>query len=231
MARKNENKKKMFLVMGLGVFGRQAARALAENHMHVLALDVEERPVEMIRNDVDRAVRVDVTNDEALQEIGAFDADVAIISLGRHFDLAVLATHTLKQRGIKHIHVQVDSEKEAEAIRAVGATNVIFPERDMAYNLVRRLVTPNIADQIPVDDDHGLIEMQTPKDFIGNSLSQLDVRKKHGVFVVAVRRPGNHGHKPKLCVPPDPDEPLEEGSTLFIIGHSERLNKLADKYS
>ena len=223
---------KMFVVFGLGTFGMQTAQALYRGGATVLVIDYNEQMVEHVSASVTQAVCAEATDEEALQAVGVFDANAAIVALRRHFDTSVLVTHLLKARGVKEILVQVDSEKEADAIRAVGATAVIFPERDMAERIARALLVPDLAEQIPLGDDVGIIETPCPPHFVSKTLIDLDIRRNFGVMVIAIKsRLLAEKGKEKVEVAPPPDQPLRPGDRLLVIGHSSALARFKESLS
>ncbi len=209
--------KKTILVIGLGTFGSQAAKALFEGGATVLAVDIDEGAVERVSASASRAVCLDVNDEEALNAIGAFDVDVALIALRHHFATSVLSTHMLHRHGIKDIIVHVESEREGMAVRAVGATAAIFPERDMAERVAQHILLPDLADQIPLGGDAAIIEILCPKSFIGKNLRDLDVRRNHDVNIIAVRSRTRTGGE-RVAVVPSPDAPLKETDVLFALG-------------
>jgi len=72
-----------FAVIGLGRFGQKLAIALAMSGAEVIAIDRNRNEVELIRDQVSLAVRLDGTDEEALKSQGVDKADVAIIALGQ----------------------------------------------------------------------------------------------------------------------------------------------------
>lgn len=229
MALKSFIRETSVVVFGLGTFGSQTARALYRGGAIVLAIDNDETIIERISPDVTVAVRADATDADALREVGAFDMNVAIVAIRRQFDTTVLVTHMLRRNGVKEVLVQVDSEKEASAIRAVGATDVIFPERDMAHQLARRMLTPGLADQIPLDSEFSIIEVPVAPNFTGQSLLDLEIRRKYGVTVVALKdvTPGLPANK-SFQIAPAADMPLEERHHLLVLGDRKHLLRFKD---
>ncbi|NQU43493.1 TrkA family potassium uptake protein [bacterium] len=218
-----------FLVIGLGTFGFQTASALYRQGAEVLAVDYDQDAIERISERVTRAVCVDALNEEALKEVGAFDLEMAIIALRRHFDTSVLVTHMLRRRDFKQILVQVDSSREGDAIRAVGATGTIFPERDMAERIARKLMVPDLADQIPLGGDVSIIEIACPREFVGKSLLDLGLRKQYGVTVIALKSRELGSREEKVQVAPSPEEPLEKNQTLVFLGRSDLLSRFKER--
>lgn len=212
-----------FVVFGLGTFGGNCARALYRSGAIVLAIDQDEKAVDQISPLVTVAVRADVLDEAALQEVGAFDMTTAIVALRRHFDTSVLLTHMLKNRGIKEVLVQVDSDRESSAIKAVGATEVIFPERDMASQIARRLVNPGLADQVPLDENFAIIDVGCPPSFAGQTLQELELRQKYNVTVVALKHVEMDSGKTLFQPAPSPDKPLQATDHLLLLGDRKNL--------
>ncbi|MFP4379198.1 MAG: NAD-binding protein [Candidatus Sumerlaeia bacterium] len=219
---------KSFLVIGLGTFGMQTARALYRKGAEVLAVDIREGEVDEIRDDVTQSVCADATNTRAMEQIGAYSTDAAVVAIRRRFDTTVLVVYGLVQKGFKEIFVRVDSDKEAAAIRAVGASQVIFPERDMAERLANRMMMSDLAEQIPLGDNVGIIELPCPESLIGKSLSELNFRKKYGIMVIALKVASAQEEEPHVDVSPDPEKSLEKFQTLVLLGDSTRLARFKE---
>lgn len=224
-------KHRTFLIIGLGTFGFQAAVALAEGGATVIAIDRNRERIEHLAHQVAKAVCVDATDEEALESIGAFDAEVAIVALGGFFDSSVLVTHLLHRRRMREIVVQVDSQRQGEAIRAVGATAVAFPERDTAHALAHQhLVDPLPFERIAIGADAALAEIPVSRGMVGRTLRDLDLRKRYHVAVVAVKTPPQEeGRADHVSVAPDADVPLVENQILMVLGHHHHLARFHER--
>jgi trk system potassium uptake protein TrkA len=220
--------RRSYLVLGLGTFGARTARALYEGGGDVLAVDRDERAVDAVRDAVTRAVIADVTDEVALRAVGAFDAAVAIVAI-RQFDTTVLVTHMLSRAGVPHIMVRVDSDQEGGAIRAVGATAIIFPERDMAERVAAKILMPDMAEQIPLGDNFGIFEIPCPEEFVGRTLAQLDLRRHHGVTVIALKVQAAGGALERVQVAPPPDQPLAAQDILIVLGETIKVAQFRRK--
>jgi trk system potassium uptake protein TrkA len=224
--------KKTVLVIGLGTFGSQIARTLAQGGATVLAVDRDEEKVNWVSKYVAKSVRADAIDSKAMKSIGAYDAEIAIVALRRHFDMSVLTTHLLRQAGIQQILVQVDNELEADAIRMVGATSVIFPERDMATRMAQKLLVPDLAEFIPLGADTSIIEMPCPASFVGKSLVDLQVRKISDVTVIGIK---SHEETEggviveQVQVPVHPHHPLKASEILIVVGKTDHLESFKKK--
>ncbi|MBF0189671.1 MAG: TrkA family potassium uptake protein [Magnetococcales bacterium] len=220
---------KNFLVVGLGTFGRQAALALAEGGAEVLAVDCSEERVNRVRDRVSRAICCDTLDDDAMHSIGAYDVDCAIVAIRRHFDITVLATHALHKHGVPRILAQVDSDNEAEAIRALGSTEAIFPQRDMALRIANRLMHPDLAEHIPLGNHAALIDIPCPAPFAGQTLGGVALRTRHGVSLIGIRPAHEHGASQPLDpvrLNPPPETRLRAEDRLLLLGSLEELERI-----
>ena len=103
---------KEYIVIGLGRFGSSVAIQLEANGCKVLAIDRNEHRVRQIADYVTLAMCVDLTNDEALEELGGRNFDGAVISIGHSLDASVLATIWAKEQGICQVIAKAYDEKQ-----------------------------------------------------------------------------------------------------------------------
>lgn len=215
-----------FLVVGLGTFGSRVAQALFESGAYVLAVDQDEERVNAIRETSSKAVCCNATNIGAMKAVGAFDVDTAIVAIRNHFDATVLVTHALRKNGIVQLLVQVDNEQEAEAIQTFGATEVIFPPRDMALRIAKRLIHSDLAESIPLTHDVAMIDIACPTAFVGKTIRDLALRTHFGVNLIGIRHPDQGHVGEKLTINPSPDTRLQAEDNLILLGNLGQLTKV-----
>jgi len=87
--------KKVFGVIGLGRFGFNVAKTLAEGGAEVIACDVDEEKVKAIAELVSQAFILDATDEKALKESGIANADVVIVSIGENIEASILVVVSL----------------------------------------------------------------------------------------------------------------------------------------
>jgi trk system potassium uptake protein TrkA len=213
--------KKHIVVIGLGEFGRELAQQLAKT-CEVLALDINESMVETILDKVQRALIVDVRDFYALSSVVTRDFDEGIVSMGESLESSIMATLHLKKIGVRRIWAKATTEDHAAILRAIGASEIIFPERETARRLAAQLINPNLLDFIPLEEDYRVMDVAPPDSFYGHTLADLDLRRKFGVFVLAI----------KELVPtrfvflPSPDFVIKPSDILVMIGKEEDLLSL-----
>lgn len=213
---------KRVCVIGLGQFGRELAVNFAQ-HAEVLAIDVNQVLVNQVADDVHRSYVLDARDYAGLCSVVNKDFDEAIVSVGENMEASVLAVLHLKKIGVPRVHAKAKSKDHAQILEAVGADSIIFPERDTARRLVRQLLNPNLLDFVPISEDYSVMQIAPPQEFCGKSLMDLDLRRRFGIFVIAV----------KEMVPeqthflPGPDCVVQDDMVLIVIGQPDALQSMS----
>lgn len=180
-------KNKQYLVVGLGRFGSAVAIGLAEQGMQVLAIDDDMQLVEEHRSQLTDVVCGDAMDREVLEQIGAADFDVAIVTMGDDIKSSCTITMQLKEMGVETVIVKAADDFHGRMLTKLGADKVIFPERDMGRRIAHNLVSEKIMDFIELSPDYSLMEMRPRPEWIGKTLKELNLRAMHRINVVAVR--------------------------------------------
>ena len=202
-----------------------------DSGVDVIAIDRDDHLIQKIADHVTRAVRADAMDEETLEHLGVFDVDVVVVGFRSSFDTAVLLTMMLRKRSESvHIIAQVDTDEKADALQRVGGNVTVFPERDIADRLVRRLVTPDLVEHMELAPDVAVVEMAVPAGFLGKSLADLDIRAKHELHVIGVVRFGDGRKGKKVVVAPPADTVFQEGEVLLLLGKIESLNRFSEIY-
>ena len=209
---------KSYIVIGLGKFGTRAAKRLCELGCEVLAIDRKAELVQPISNQVTQAVVGDARDKEVLRALGAKDFECAIVAIGDNLADSVLATMNLKELGVPYIVCKASDETHRQVLMKLGADQVVIPEQEHADRLVKNLSSPNVLDYIELSDEYGIIEIPAPKDWVGKSLKELNVRAKLGVNIIAVEK----GRK--INVSPAADYRIEKEDIMVVLGDTAALN-------
>ena len=209
---------KSYIVIGLGRFGSRAAKRLYEQGCEVLAIDRNPDLVQAVSNLVTQAVVADARDKEVLRVLGAKDFECAIVAIGDNLADSVLATMNLKELGVPYIVCKASDETHRQVLMKLGADQVVIPEQEHADRLAKNLSSPNVLDYIELSDEYGIIEIPAPKDWVGKSLKELNVRAKLGVNIIAVEK----GRK--INVSPAADYRIEKEDIMVVLGDTAALN-------
>jgi trk system potassium uptake protein TrkA len=211
-----------FVVIGLGMFGRNVALHLASAGQSVLAIDRDQTEVDRVAPELDSVVCADATDETALRELGLERMSCAVVAIGaQSMEASILTTALLRQMGVPRIVARSLTELHTRVLRAVGAHEVVSPEEQMGQRLARRLAEPNVLDRLDLGGEAQLAEVEVPSAFVGKTLVELDVRRRHGVTVVAIRREG------QVRATIRQDERFRAGDVMLVIGAADRIRRLA----
>src|SRR5687767_13975391 len=118
-----------FAVLGLGRFGVEVAQELTRLGHEVLAVDRNERTVREVADAVTHPVQADITDREALRELGIGGFDAVIVAVASNLEGSILATVTLKQLEVRRIVARAQTEIHGAILEKVGADRVVYPEQ------------------------------------------------------------------------------------------------------
>jgi trk system potassium uptake protein TrkA len=211
-----------FAVIGLGSFGSNIAKTLYEKGNEVLAVDEDKEKIDEVKNFVSHAVHMDAADKENLQAIGIKDMDVVIVSLGPVMEASILTVLYLNEMGTKRIVAKALTEDHAKILESVGATETIYPEKDMAIKTALKLSCPNVLEYLPLISGCGIQEIAPPEKFIGKNLRELDLRNKYGIQVLAIKELIPE----KTTFVPKADFVLKDSDILVIMGEDKQLEKI-----
>lgn len=175
-------------VVGLGDFGRAAAIGLARAGAEVIAIDRNMDRLNLVKDEVAMAIRMDATHRDALEAQQLDKADVLVAAIGQNFEAQVLVVVHARALGIKRIVARALREEHRRVLEAVGANEVFNAEEEAARNMVQRLTISSIRNYFELADGFSLVEVEAPPGTVGKSLRELDLRQRFRVNLIAIKR-------------------------------------------
>ncbi len=198
-------------VIGLGRFGYALAESLAASDCDLIVADQDQEIINQAASLTSQAYQVSHLNREAMQQIGLQNCDVIVIGVGGRMDESILLTLYAIQLGVKRVIAKATSEEHGLVLQTLGA-EVVYPERDMAVRLAKRLLAPGVLEYISLSDEVDITEIQLTKRVHGKTVAGLDIRKQFGLNVIAVKQNG------ALSTAITPNLILDETMTITVIG-------------
>lgn len=211
-----------FCVIGLGNFGSSVATTLYENGHEVIVIDRNKDAVNRMSDKCTIPIVGDGSNRSFLEANGVKDMDAVVVSTGEHSELTTLITFFLVELGVKRILAKAKSEDHRRILQKIGATDVIFPEKDTAINVAKALANDSILEFIPLTDEYSITEVIPPPSFCGKTLISLDLRKKYKINVIAIK----DSITENLNIAPDPAIAIRKEDVLIILGKIDNIEKL-----
>jgi len=214
---------KQVAVIGLGQFGTHLARELSRMKCEVLAIDSSEERVSDLRDDVSRAVIGDARDMDVVRSLITSEVDEAVVSLGESMEASILCTLHLSHMGVKRIRTKAISDDHAAILKAVGAHELIFPERETAERTARRIAHPTLLDYFPFAEDYRIMEITIPRPLWGKSLGESGVRTEFNLLVLATKSAVTG----QFHFMPGAADVLSESDILVVLGREVDLARFS----
>lgn len=203
-----------FAVLGLGRFGSSIVQTLSEYDVNILACDRDEGRLQQVMEFATHIVQADVADEAALSRLGLGNFDVVILAMGEDFEASLVATMIAKEQGAGRVIAKALNRRRKKILQSIGADEVILPEREMGARLARKLAGSNIVDILEESDLYTITEMHPREEWVGKTVRQSDIRRKHDLTILAVRRRGRH------AVPVSPDHTIAGDDILIALSEN-----------
>ncbi|MDR3270371.1 MAG: TrkA family potassium uptake protein [Peptococcaceae bacterium] len=211
---------KSYIVLGLGRFGISFARTLMSMGHEVLGVDSDEKLVQHYANDLTHAMVADLTNEDYLAAMDITKFDAAIVAVGSILQVSIMATVILKELDAKYILAKAQNDFHAKVLYKVGADKVVLPENDMGIKAAHSLAMDDFFEMIEVSEDYSIINVTAPASWCNKTLSELALRTKSGLNIVAIKRERNG------VTLPTAHTVIKKGDNITVIGSNHDLKRI-----
>lgn len=214
---------KQFAVIGLGRVGVSLVETLDALGHEVLGIEEDEDIVQDVSNRLPNValVSADATDDGILKELGVENFDGAAVVIGENIQASVLVTMTLKDLGVPLVLARATNSLHGRVLERVGADHVVQPEKEFGQFLARRISSPGLLEYFDLGEDEAVVEVKVPRDWAGKTLADLQLSRKKGLTVLAIKPEGERGIMPR------PDRPLSEDDVLVVGGNKKRIDEIS----
>ena len=210
---------KSILLIGLNRFGSFLAKQLHDQGHQIMAVDKDEERINCCLPYVTDAQIGDSTNEAFLRSLGVNNYDVCFVAIGGDFQSSLETTSLLKELGGRLVVSRADREVQAKFLLRNGADEVILPEKQIAEWAAIRYASNHILDYIRIDDGHAIFEVAVPKDWVGKTVEQIDIRRRYGINIMAVKEEG------KINLSIAPETVLKGSQTMLVLGEQKAIQK------
>lgn len=212
--------KKSFAVIGLGRFGRSIAMELYNLGAEVMVIDKDEEMINRVADYVTCAINVDVCDTDALANAGISNMDAVIVAMSDFLEASIMSVITAKDLGVPLVVAKARDQVTGDILDKVGADKVVYPEKESGIRMSRKLMSSDFLDFFELSDTVSLVELMPKREWVGKSLTELNLRKDYKINVIAVKEEND------VKVVMDPDEPLIDGCPLIITVKKSDLKRL-----
>ena len=214
---------KSVLIIGMGRFGRHLAAKMKELGNQVMVIDKDEDLMESLSNRYTECAIGDCTKEEVVESLAVENFDVCFVTIGEDFQASLVITSLLKRYGARMIVSKTKQDIQSELLRQIGATEVIYPEREIAERVAVRYNADNIFDFIPLTSDFAIYEIPIVPSWAGNTIQGVNVRRQYNINIVAIRQGDN------IYPMPGPDYTFRDGEHVIVMGRADDVFRLAGR--
>ena len=211
---------KTYAVFGLGRYGATVAKELVENGMEVIAVDSNQKIVDEVAAYLPVCKCANVADAEVIARLGIGNIDTVIICMASNLESSVMAVTLCKEAGVKTVIAKCGNEMHRKILLRVGADQVVFPEKEAGARLAKNLLSSGFVDMISLSKDVSIVEIDVKDEWLGKNLIELNLRKKYGLNIVAIKK----GDVVNVSI--NPEQPLDAGISLIVLANTAKLAKL-----
>lgn len=210
------------LVIGLGRFGGAAALELQRLGHRVIAIEKDTHTAEGYLGKLSKVIQGDASQPGTVDQVARSRIRLAVVGIGSSIEASVLASANLVDAGVASIWAKAMSAEHARILDRIGVHHVVRPEADSGRR-VAHLLNGKLMDYIEFDDGFAIVKMAPPRETIGFTLAQSQIRSKYGVTVVGVKSPGMDFTYAQA------DTKVSAHDTLIVSGPTELIERLASR--
>lgn len=214
------NINKSYAVFGLGRYGRAVAKELIDSGAEVIAVDCNNKIVEDLVGEFPVCKCADITDPEAIKQLGISNVDTVVIAIAGQFEASVMATMLCKEAGVSQVIVKCSSDIHQAILRKIGADVVVLPEKDSGIRLAKNILSSGFVDIADISGDISIIELAAKPEWIGKTLRELELRKRYSINVIALNKDEN------TTVSIEPDTVIEEKMKMIVMVDKKGIDKL-----
>ncbi len=212
-----KKRKEQVLIVGLGKFGMSVAKALSKYDCDVLAVDENSELVDEIAPFVTHAARVDAGDINSLKKLGVSNFDVSVIGIGDNLEASIMIALTLKELNMPYIIAKSRDDIHTRLLTMIGVDKVVQPEQDVGNRIAKTIMHKSIIERVEFGKEYSVVEIETPKEWVGCCLNRLNIRPKYNINIVCVEKDNG-----KVIIPMA-DYEIEEKDNLMLISPNKEL--------
>lgn len=212
-----------FAVIGLGRFGAATSMELMKLGHSVLGIDFDNKAIDRYADQLTRAAIADVTDRNALDELGLNEYDVVLVAIGDDLPASLVSVVHLKALGAKEIWVKATSRAHHLILSKLGVSRIIHPEEEMGIRIAQVLSYPMVNDYIPLGNGEFVVEIEVSKQLDGQTLNMILGRSDHPIHALAIKR------RAETTVHPPANFILRAQDLLILLGKLQDLKTVAPK--
>lgn len=228
-----------FIIVGLGNFGSSLALRLAEGGHEVIGVDFNEARVNKYKEQLTHTLKMDSTNEMAVEQLPLSDTDGVIISIGKDSGAAITTAALFKKYVPEcRIVARYNSDIQRTIFEAMGIEEIVNPEAEFALNFSNRLTISGNISSFVLDDQYEIAEFKVPEAFVGKTIEEANILTDWKVSLVTIIRHtvkknilGKETSRVQVAGVVNGATQIEAGDALVLFGKIKDLKHMMESLS
>jgi len=209
-------------IIGLGTFGTALARELTRMGDRVTGIDIAEKPVQLICEELESTLEADARDLKALQQCGIEKYDTVIVSIGENIEASILAAMNVMELGCQKVWVKAQTQTQEKILKAIGVHHVVLPEESFGTRMAHMVHNPYIKDFLNLGDGYYVVQIDVTHVMVGKTIKDLKGLRKHKIQCIGIEEDG------LMKRPEELDRAFENHDTLLLHGKRTDLRHFTD---
>lgn len=178
---------------------------------------------------------MDSTDEYTVSGLPLNDTDVVIIAIGEEQGANVMTTALFKNLQVKRLISRAINPLHEKVLKAIGVDEIVHPEEETAERWAKKLCLNYVVDSFELSDDFSIIEINVPKQYIGKTIREIQLRRKFNILALTTIKKteiksvvGKTRNEEKVQGVASPDTVLEENDLLVIYGSNKDLRSFTN---
>ena len=230
MQRRMRRMKDHFIICGLGQTGKSVLNEFMAVKSDCVIIEKNQEVIDEVTAQHPSLVMLhgDATTDEMLEEARVDKAKGLIAATESDSDNLLITLTARSMNKDMTITARATRTENYNKLKVAGASHVVMPNEIGGMRMASTLLRPQVVDFLDVmmrgsGETLRMEQARVPKksSVIGQPLSKLEIPKKTGLLVLAIRRDDG-----QYVFSPTSSETLKQGDTIIVAGHSEKMESL-----
>lgn len=225
-----------YLIIGLGIYGENLARDLADMGHEVIGADIKQSHVDAVKDYISTVYIIDSTEESALSVLPLDNVDLAIVAIGENFGASIRTVALLKKAGVKHIYARAIDKLHESILESFNIDRIITPEQRAAADLTHEMELGSEILTLSVDQESVVASLKAPAFILGLHYAEIDFAGRYGLKFVAATRPKvkrnvlgiERPEQEVIDISTDKSMTVGENDVLTLFGTRRRLQRFLE---
>ncbi len=221
------------IVCGYGRVGRRAAEEFRAAGVRYVVLDFGEEALAFAEANGDAYVNGNGSDDGDLTAAGIDRARGLVVASDDDADNLYITLSAKSRRPDLVVIARASSDEAERKLKLAGADRVVTPYTTAGRVMANLMTKPQVTAFVNVltsAQEPNLsfeeLEVQSTCDAVGLTIGELEVARRTGAYIVAVRKPAG-----ALELRPSKETVLEQGDVIVGIGSPEEIRRLEELFA